>query len=157
MNIIELEKYRNARNKPRRFEAAMIRPHRPSDRILVGRITASPALPNFSTWEIRAFDRTGPFHLYFSTREMLHLQLWNPYFGISVLSPSKITGHLYEAFPLFGWKLAAASYAEIEREIVKRFSTTLPSLGDINAFANDYYAVKNTKADGNRVSKSGVN
>ena len=144
MNIIELDEYRANRNSAESSRHQPIRPHDPADRILIGKITASPLIPKFSTWEIRAFDRTGPFHLYFSTHQMLHLQFWNPYYGVSVLTPSKITGHHYEAFPLYDWKLASKSYAEIGLEIRKHFSTALPALEDVDTLASDYYAIGET-------------
>ena len=140
MKVVDIKKYQKQSNKFGSIELTPPRPHDPNDRILIGEITGCSLTPKFSNWEIRAFDRTGPFHLYFSSRDMLHLQFWNPYYGVSVLTPSKITGKLYEAFPLYDWKLASSSYAEIDKEIRKHFSTTLPALGDVDAIASAYYA-----------------
>ena len=145
MNVIELDHYRTARNAAHSVHCTPVRPHDPADRILIGKITACPLTPKFSTWEIRAFDRTGPFHVYFSARDMLHLQIWNPYYRVSVLTPSKITGHLYEAFPLYDWKLAAQSYVEIGKEINKQFSTALPKLSEVDLIANEYYMVSSSE------------
>ena len=156
MNITYIDEFKASGKIAQRVHSTPIRPHDPADRILIGTITASPLIPKFSTWEIRAFDRTGPFHLYFSTHEMLHLQFWNPYYGLSVLTPSKITGHHYEAFPLYDWKLASKSYVEIEQAIRKHFSTTLPPLGEVEAIANDYYAARDSQTFQTQTSNSGA-
>ena len=156
MKVVALKKYQEQSSKFGSPELNPPRPHAPSDRILIGKITGCALTPKFSTWEVRAFDRTGPFHLYFSTRDMLHLQLWNPYYCVSVLTPSKITGYHYEAFPIYDWKLASHSYAEIGKEIRNHFSTTLPTLSDVDAIASVYYAAGDLHTGQTQTSTSGA-
>ena len=140
MNVINLAHYRDKNHLAHRTHYAPVRPHDPADRVLLAKVTACPHAPKFTHWEIRAFDCSGPFHCYFSTHDMLHLQLWNPYFGVSLLTPSKLTAGNYEAFPLDEWKYAAKSYADISEEIEGRFTTKLPQLNCVEIIAADYYS-----------------
>jgi len=62
-------------------------PHDPRERELVAHAGA---------WEVRQFARTGTKHEYFAPRGFLHLQLWEPTAGVSILTPSRLTGGNYE-------------------------------------------------------------
>ena len=46
-------------------------------------------------WEVRQFPADDPKLAYFAPRGFLHVQLWHPGEGVSVLTPSKLTGGLY--------------------------------------------------------------
>ncbi|MEX2480257.1 MAG: hypothetical protein WD928_05285 [Gammaproteobacteria bacterium] len=115
-------------------------PHDPHDRILVDTHRASGASPCMSSWEVRIFDPAGQFHLYFNTTGFGHVQLWNPWYGISLLTPSRLTAGRYEAFPMAGWKYAANDYAHLARTISATVATTLPSLSQITAYCQEYAA-----------------
>lgn len=92
-------------------------PHDPSQRELVARLDG---------WEVRAFPEEGRMHLYFAPRGLLHLQLWHPKRRISVLTPSRLTMHRWEVFPVAGWKLPIAS-DNILRDVVEgRLGIPLP-------------------------------
>src|SRR5262245_7985164 len=81
-------------------------PHDPSERALLCRVGA---------WEVRAFPPSDAKHAYFATRELLHLQLWHPAAGVSVLTPSRLTAGTFELFPVDGWKCAVRSAEEARR------------------------------------------
>jgi hypothetical protein len=93
-------------------------PHDPSERVLVARADA---------WEVRAFPPGDPKHAYFATRELLHLQLWHPAAGVSLLTPSRLTAGAYELFPIEGWKRAARSAEEARRLARYAHGVELPS------------------------------
>ncbi|MEM7465573.1 MAG: hypothetical protein AAF387_01680 [Pseudomonadota bacterium] len=139
MDVINLESYRAAKQKKLDERSAPVKPHDPADRILLARLTACELTPRLSTWEVRSFDCAGPFHLYFTKHDMLHLQLWNPYFGISLLSPSKITADRFEAFPISGWKVASKSYDAISSKIESQFATKLPELSRVQEIGANYW------------------
>lgn len=115
-------------------------PHAPCDRILVDTIQASSATPCMSRWELRVFDPAGQFHLYFSTTGFNHVQLWNPWHGISVLTPSRLTAGRYEAFPIAGWKYAGNDYEQLARRVSAAFATTLPPVTQVIAYCQEYAA-----------------
>lgn len=93
-------------------------PHDPRERALVTRLGG---------WEVRAFPRHGSTHRYFATRDLLHLQLWHPEACVSLLTPSRLTAHAYELFPIDGWKRAVGS-AEAARRLARyELGVELPS------------------------------
>ena len=59
-------------------------------------------------WEVRVF--TGRWFQYFVTHGLWHLQLWSPAGRVSILTPSRLTRGLYEAFPVSNWKTSAPTY-----------------------------------------------
>ena len=61
--------------------------HDPTERMCVA---------SFGGWEMRCFPRNGPKHAYMAPRGMLHLQLWCPSYGVSILTPSVLTDRLFE-------------------------------------------------------------
>ncbi len=76
---------------------------------------------------MRAFPRHGSTHRYFATRDLLHLQLWHPEACVSLLTPSRLTAHAYELFPIDGWKRAVGS-AEAARRLARyELGVELPS------------------------------
>jgi hypothetical protein len=81
-------------------------PHDPSERAL---------LCTLGAWEVRAFAPDDARHTYFVKRELLHLQLWHPAAGVSVLTPSRLTAGAFELFPVDGWKCAVRSAEEARR------------------------------------------
>lgn len=92
-------------------------PHDPSERILVEFL---------GDWEVRIFSPSGIFHRYFSAKGMLHVQLWHPEAGVSLLTPSPITAGRYEVFPLAGWKHARHSYRALADEVRAGCGLDLP-------------------------------
>jgi hypothetical protein len=83
-------------------------PHDPAERDLLLRI---------GDWEVRRFPEDGKLFGYAAPRGMLHVQLWHPASGVSVLTPSRITGGHYEAYPIGGWKGASRDLGQIAAAI----------------------------------------
>lgn len=99
-------------------------PHDPDERVLRDRV---------GDWEVRAFATTDPKHDYFVRRGFLHLQLWHPQAGISVLTPSRLTLGRYEIFPINGWKLPETDLEEVAAIVREHHGVHLPALVRINA------------------------
>jgi hypothetical protein len=57
-------------------------PHDPDERVVIAYAT---------DWEVRQFARDDTRFEYFARRGFLHLQLWHPALGISILTPSRLT------------------------------------------------------------------
>ncbi|MEC7240117.1 MAG: hypothetical protein VXW32_02665 [Myxococcota bacterium] len=62
-------------------------PHDPSERAL---------LHAQYGWQIRTYPWNSSQHLLYKTKGMLNLQLWYPEVGLSILTPSGLTGGQYE-------------------------------------------------------------
>ncbi|WP_437686139.1 hypothetical protein [Sorangium sp. So ce176] len=62
-------------------------------------------------WEVRLFG--GRKFEYFVARGFWHLQLWHPEARVSVLTPSRLTRGLYEAYPIANWKAQAPDYDKL--------------------------------------------
>lgn len=77
-------------------------PHDPTERVLALVV---------DDWEVRLYE--GRKFEYFSTRGLLHLQLWHPGSGVSVLTPSRLTNGLFEVFPIDDWKARVSSYESL--------------------------------------------
>lgn len=80
-----------------------VRPHDPKDRL---------AVASLAEWEVRVFDPTGSFFSFFRRHGLLHLQLWHPASGTSVLTPSRLTGGRYELRRADGEVCRAASWED---------------------------------------------
>ncbi len=133
-----MKAYRLRRQSGEKKEHAPVKPHDPRDRVLVGTINARETLTVLARWEVRALDPAGPFHHYFAKNDLLHLQLWNPYFGISLLTPSKLTADSFEAFPLSRWKLASKSNENLRLKLEGAFATRLPCESVLNRLTNEF-------------------
>ncbi|MEM7541133.1 MAG: hypothetical protein AAF384_06040 [Pseudomonadota bacterium] len=116
----------------------VVRPHRPEDRILAEQIEVTDRQNETLAWEVRVFDPAGIFHHYFCNREMLHIQLWQPHYGISVLTPSRNTGCNFEAFPIRDWKFATPDYSKLQNELKNYLAVTLPTEKRVQQLV-DYY------------------
>lgn len=82
-------------------------PHDPEERELAQTI---------GDWEVRVFaDAKFGF---FVERGLWHVQLWHRAAGVSVLTPSRLTGGLYEVSSARGVKRRASSHAKV-RELVR--------------------------------------
>ena len=75
-------------------------------------------------WELRLFGEHR--FQYFVRHGFWHLQLWHPEAQVSVLSPSRLTHGLYEAFPIAGWKGRADGYAELSALVHGEHGIALP-------------------------------
>lgn len=62
-------------------------------------------------WEVRLFG--GRKFDYFVTHGFWHLQLWHPEARVSILTPSRLTRGLYEAYPIANWKAQAPDYDKL--------------------------------------------
>lgn len=75
-------------------------------------------------WQLRVFD--GRFSEYFIPRGLWHLQLWHAERQVSVLTPSRLTSGLYEAFPIAGWKQRCARYSDMAAGVREEHAVELP-------------------------------
>lgn len=75
-------------------------------------------------WEVRLF--TGRKLEYFVPRGFWHLQLWHPHARVSVLTPSRLTCGLYEAYPVANWKAQAPDYDKLVTLLGGMFTAKLP-------------------------------
>ncbi len=135
MTVIDLAAVRRARaiGSP-----GIIRPHRPDDRIVAETICVPCHAVVFGYWEVRIFDPAGQFHHYFASRALLHVQLWNPFFGVSILSPSRLTGFNYESFPLNEWKYASPDYDDIAERLRAHIGIRLPNASFVRRICRTY-------------------
>ena len=135
MKVIDLARFRRARATG---SAGMIRPHRPEDRIVVETVSVTGGAAAFGHWEVRIFDPAGQFHHYFALRAMLHVQLWHPFFGVSILTPSRLTGFNYELFPLNEWKYATPHYADIGDQLRSVMGIRMPDAALVRRVCRTY-------------------
>lgn len=135
MPVIDLAAVRRARAAG---SLGIIRPHRPDDRIVAETVCVPCHAAVFGHWEVRILDPTGQFHHYFASRAFLHVQLWNPFFGVSILSPSRLTGFNYESFPLDGWKYAAPDYDDVCERLRARIGIHLPDASCVRRISRTY-------------------
>jgi hypothetical protein len=91
-------------------------PHDPSERVLLARVDG---------WELRDFPRSDERWAYLGTHGFAHLQLWNHDAGVSVLTPSRLTGDRFEAFPIAGWKWATESWERLCATVTREHHVTL--------------------------------
>jgi hypothetical protein len=103
-----------------------IRPHDPNDRIAVETFTVGTTASVFGEWQVRLFDPAGVFRHYLSQQSLLHVQLWNPYFRVSILTPSRLTGGYFESFPVRGWKIASPQFEDIVRALETTIAIRVP-------------------------------
>ncbi|AUX34913.1 MULTISPECIES: hypothetical protein [Sorangium] len=75
-------------------------------------------------WEVRLF--VGRKFEYFVARGFWHLQLWHPEARVSVLTPSRLTCGLYEAYPIANWKAQAPDYDKLVTLLGGLFPAKLP-------------------------------
>ena len=101
-------------NAHRRFPPS---PHNPFERERIAAI---------GPWEVRVFSPGGVFHQYFAGHGMLHVQLWHPASGVSVLTPSRLTRGCFEVYPFAGWKYAREDYAMLQDEVWACLHVRLP-------------------------------
>jgi hypothetical protein len=99
-------------------------PHDPRERVEIARL---------GEWEVRSFRSDGVKHRYFAPRGMLHLQLWHPAAGISLLTPSRLTLQRYEVYPIGEWKFAHASLRSIRGIVRSTHGIELPVAAAIRA------------------------
>jgi hypothetical protein len=85
-------------------------------------------------WEIRDFSVDDPRHCYFATHGCSHLQLWHGGASFSVLTPSRLTMGLYEAFPIAGWKHREADWHRLAARVLADAGLRVPSAVTIRSF-----------------------
>jgi hypothetical protein len=84
-------------------------------------------------WQVRAFALYGPRFEYFAPRSLWHVQLWHPGAGVSILTPSALTGGCYELFPVRGWKQRVATEPLLRRTLEIAHHLAPPSPGTLQA------------------------
>lgn len=80
-------------------------PHDPRERVVLAAAEG---------WELRDFAPEDARAAYFAAHGFAHLQLWHPARGVSILTPSRLTGGRYELYPFAGWKRAARRFSEVQ-------------------------------------------
>ena len=95
----------------------------------LGEPGASGALGALGAWKALVFG--GRMLGYFAPRGLLHVQLWHEAAGISVLTPSRLTGGRYEVFPVAGWKKRASDYRTLAWLVQQEHGVALPSLVEV--------------------------
>jgi hypothetical protein len=81
-------------------------PHDPAEREVFGAA---------GDWQLLAFtDRKRE---YFLSRGLWHVQLWHADAGVSVLTPSRLTGGCFEVYPFRGLKARARAYDALARAV----------------------------------------
>jgi hypothetical protein len=80
-------------------------------------------------WQVRLFDDER--FAYFVPRGLWHVQLWQPERGISLLTPSRLTGHAYELFPVAEWKRRVHGYRELVELITREHRTAFISEAEL--------------------------
>jgi hypothetical protein len=124
-------------------------PHDPRERALICTLVVrAPALPAHSSrhgstgrrgapastrWEVRAFPIGGRMHRYFAPRGLLHLQLWQPESGVSMLTPSRLTLGRWEVFPVEGWKRGLDQVADLRRLVRSSLRVEPPTAAQLAA------------------------
>lgn len=81
-------------------------------------------------WEVRRHDEGERPHSYFARRGFLHLQLWQPALGISILTPSGLTNGRFEIWR-DGLRISQADWHGVVRCLG---GTGLPSAREVDAF-----------------------
>ena len=92
-------------------------PHDPRERTAVASIDG---------WEIRIFPEGDRKAEYFAPRGFLHAQLWHPVARVSVLTPSRLTGGLFELFPYQGWKAPVCEPSLLRALVVETHGLPFP-------------------------------
>lgn len=92
-------------------------PHDPLARVTAGALAG---------WQVRVLteDRRNTAHL--AARGLLHVQLWHPVAGVSLITPSILTAGRYEAYPVGGWKYRPRDLEALRREIGREHPVTVP-------------------------------
>lgn len=116
-------------------------PHDPSERVLAGESHG---------WQVRVLSPMGPKHSYFASRGFLHVQLWQPRLGISVLTPSRLTEDRFEAFPVRGWKCRPPDYDALRQVVAEEHGVLVPPWPVLRALERWFvrrYAVEAERAE----------
>ena len=87
---------------------------------------------------------------YFVTRGFLHAQLWHRDARVSVLTPSRLTGGVFEVFPYAGWKAPVRKPALLRSLVAQTHGVALPSLRRLAAIVEWY-----VRAEERRSTQSG--
>ena len=86
------------------------RPHDPTEREVVSYL---------GDWQVRQFPESDSKLAYFTGRGFLHVQLWHPGRGVSVLTPSRLTGGRFDVWTDDGrmslphWNAVRQAIAEV--------------------------------------------
>lgn len=114
-------------------------PHDPRERSVVLHLGA---------WEVRTF--AGRFLEYFAPRGFLHVQYWHADLGISILSPSRLTGARYEVSGTNMCKMHFLSWGEVRAYVQGACDVDVPS--EIEAFQTETVLVEQLRDGMERLS-----
>ena len=97
-------------------------------------------------WEIRIFPEGDRKAEYFAPRGFLHAQLWHPASRVSVLTPSRLTGGLFELFPYQGWKAPVCEPALLRALVIETHGVHFPPLRRLAAIIEWYVRAAERRA-----------
>lgn len=112
-------------------------PHDPRERALVAVLDG---------WEVRVFPPCDQKYQYFVSRGFLHAQLWHREAGVSVLTPSRLTGGLFELFPYAGWKAPVRTAPLLRSMVAQTHGVPLPSLRRLRSVIEWYVRAEERRA-----------
>lgn len=112
-------------------------PHDPDEREIVAYL---------GEWEVRRFGEASMLFRYAAPRGVLHLQVWHPAARVSILTPSRITGGSFEAFPVAGWKLACRGWKDLARAIRREHALDVPSAGRMRSLERWFVTAEERRA-----------
>jgi hypothetical protein len=113
-------------------------PHDPRERAAVASIDG---------WEIRIFPEGDRRAEYFTPRGFLHAQLWHPQARVSVLTPSRLTGGLFELYPYQGWKAPVCEPSLLRALVVETHGLPFPCPKRLAAIIEWYVRAAERHAD----------
>lgn len=99
-------------------------PHDPTERGLVAQL---------GVWQVRDFGEGDARAPYLARHGMLHVQLWHPDAGVSVLTPSRLTLGRWEVFPFRGWKLRHPWLRLVQDAVAVEHRVALPSQTELRS------------------------
>jgi len=77
-------------------------------------------------WDVRMSVATSDEHRLLVVNGMFHIQLWHPQAKLSVLTPSPLTGHQFEASSLLGKPFRSESYDELAAVVRAALHVDMP-------------------------------
>ncbi|MCA9690593.1 MAG: hypothetical protein R3A51_09190 [Nannocystaceae bacterium] len=112
-------------------------PHDPRERILQRLL---------GPWHVRQFPPGDARLAYFTPRGLLHLQLWHPEAGVSVLTPSRLTNGRFEVFPVDGWKHPAIDVDALSATLERRLGVSAIDRGALARALEELVALPQRRA-----------
>jgi hypothetical protein len=116
LQIVRPIAIRDGRAELRRTPA-LPRPHDPEDRVTIAVL---------GRWELRDFAAGSSFALFFARHQIEHRQLLDAELGISVLTPSPLTGEQFELCDANGVRFRTIRERALREHVRARYGVELP-------------------------------